>query len=135
MAGIIRPHPARRHRVFPLGPSQGLPRYRRPEASVTIAAMALADLTSTPRHAVAPRRLDGDGPVLLGVAAGVAQRLDLDPLSVRAAFVVMTVAGGWGVALYLVLWAGLVWRQVPPPRRVPSLVDEPTRRLGVLAGV
>jgi signal transduction histidine kinase len=97
--------------------------------------MALADLSPTPRHAVAPRRLDGDEPVLFGVAAAVARRLDLDPLSVRAAFVVMTVAGGWGALLYLGLWATLVWRQPRPERRQPSLVDEPTRRLGLLAGV
>ena len=37
----------------------------------------------------------------------LAGRLGIDPLVVRLAFVLGTIAGGWGAALYLVLWAAL----------------------------
>ncbi|WP_127126638.1 PspC domain-containing protein [Georgenia sp. SYP-B2076] len=40
-----------------------------------------------------------------GVAAGVARRLDVDPLLVRGILVVMTLFGGLGMLLYGVAWA------------------------------
>ena len=39
-----------------------------------------------------------------GVAGGLAARLDIDPLIVRGAFVVLAVAGGGGILLYLLGW-------------------------------
>ena len=45
--------------------------------------------------------------VLGGVAAGVARWLGLEPVIIRIAFVVFAVAGGFGVAVYAVLWAVL----------------------------
>lgn len=45
-----------------------------------------------------PRRL------VAGVAAGTADELGVDRVLVRTIFVVLTVAGGWGVVLYVVLW-------------------------------
>jgi phage shock protein PspC (stress-responsive transcriptional regulator) len=42
--------------------------------------------------------------MIAGVAGGVAERLDVDPFIVRAAFVVLAVAGGSGVLLYLLGW-------------------------------
>ena len=39
-----------------------------------------------------------------GVAGGLAERFDIDPLIVRAAFVVLAVAGGSGVLVYLLGW-------------------------------
>jgi phage shock protein PspC (stress-responsive transcriptional regulator) len=39
-----------------------------------------------------------------GVAGGLAEHLDLDPLIVRAGFVVLAVAGGSGILLYLLGW-------------------------------
>jgi phage shock protein PspC (stress-responsive transcriptional regulator) len=39
-----------------------------------------------------------------GVAGGVAERLDVDPLIVRGAFVILAVAGGSGLVLYLLGW-------------------------------
>jgi signal transduction histidine kinase/phage shock protein PspC (stress-responsive transcriptional regulator) len=47
----------------------------------------------------------GHDRVLLGVAGGLARRLQADPYVVRLAFVVLTLAGGLGVPLYLVAWA------------------------------
>jgi phage shock protein PspC (stress-responsive transcriptional regulator) len=42
--------------------------------------------------------------MLAGVAAGVARSLGIDPVLVRVAFVVLAVAGGAGVPLYLAGW-------------------------------
>ena len=39
-----------------------------------------------------------------GVAAGIADYLNIDPVLVRAVFVGLVVFGGAGVVLYLVAW-------------------------------
>jgi phage shock protein PspC (stress-responsive transcriptional regulator) len=39
-----------------------------------------------------------------GVAGGVAERLDIDPLIVRGAFVILAIAGGSGLLFYLLGW-------------------------------
>jgi signal transduction histidine kinase len=46
-----------------------------------------------------------EGRLLAGVASGIADALRLDPIVVRASFVVLTVAGGLGVVLYAACWA------------------------------
>jgi phage shock protein PspC (stress-responsive transcriptional regulator) len=40
-----------------------------------------------------------------GVAAGVADYANLDPALVRLLFVLLTLAGGPGLIVYIVLWA------------------------------
>ena len=45
------------------------------------------------------------GRLVAGVAAGVAEYLDIDPVMVRIALVVLTVFGGVGVLVYLAAWA------------------------------
>lgn len=45
--------------------------------------------------------------VLGGVCGGVAEMIGVEAVVVRLAFAVLAVAGGWGVVLYLVLWAAL----------------------------
>jgi len=45
------------------------------------------------------------GRVLGGVASGLAEHLGLPVLAVRAAFVVLTAAGGLGVLMYVLFWA------------------------------
>ncbi len=45
-----------------------------------------------------------DGRWFAGVAAGLARRLGVDPLVVRAGFILLGLLFGMGVALYLVLW-------------------------------
>lgn len=56
--------------------------------------------------------------VLTGVAGGIGERLGIDPVVVRLAFVVLSLAGGVGVLLYLA--AALVSRApdraTAPPR-------------------
>jgi len=39
-----------------------------------------------------------------GVAGGLAQHTDLDPLLWRLAFIALTLAGGSGILLYALLW-------------------------------
>jgi signal transduction histidine kinase len=46
-----------------------------------------------------------DDRVIAGVAAGVGERLSVDPVVVRVAFAVLAAAGGAGLVLYLLLWA------------------------------
>lgn len=54
-----------------------------------------------------PRRFmrDPRGRILGGVASGVAAYFGIDPLWVRLAFVALTFASGFGILLYLILWA------------------------------
>jgi phage shock protein PspC (stress-responsive transcriptional regulator) len=49
-------------------------------------------------------RRPAEGRMLAGVAAGVARSLGLDPVIVRIAFLVLALAGGAGVPLYLAGW-------------------------------
>jgi phage shock protein PspC (stress-responsive transcriptional regulator) len=42
--------------------------------------------------------------MIAGVAAGIAERLDIEPIIVRAAFVLLTFFGGSGILLYLLGW-------------------------------
>ena len=65
--------------------------------------------------------------VVGGVAAGLGEHFGLDPLIFRAAFVVLTLAGGSGIGLY-----GLAWLLIPEEgsRRSPGadLLDRIERR-------
>ena len=63
------------------------------------------------------RRSTGDRRVA-GVAGGLARHLDIDPLIVRVAFVVLTFFGGAGLVLYIACWLlvpedGSDWGRVP----------------------
>ncbi|MFR9731466.1 PspC domain-containing protein [Saccharopolyspora sp. MS10] len=48
-----------------------------------------------------------EGRKLAGVCTAIGRRYDIDPVLVRVAFVVATIPGGGGLALYLALWAVL----------------------------
>jgi signal transduction histidine kinase len=64
---------------------------------------AAAQPESAERHAMFVRsRRDR---VITGVAGGLAERLGVDSVLIRLGFVVLTLAGGVGLALYLVLFA------------------------------
>jgi phage shock protein PspC (stress-responsive transcriptional regulator) len=59
--------------------------------------------------------------VLAGVAGGIGERLGVDPVVVRLAFVVLAFAGGFGVLLYLFGW--LIGPEAPEgtePRPAPG---------------
>src|SRR5437762_4124369 len=42
--------------------------------------------------------------VVAGVAGGIAERLGIDPIVTRLSFVVLSLAGGFGILVYAVLW-------------------------------
>ena len=72
------------------------------------------------------------GALLGGVSGGLAAHTGTDPVLWRVAFVALTLAGGSGVLLYLLLWA--LVPQVPPgpgqqSRPVDRLVDDLHARL------
>ncbi len=86
-------------------------------------------------------RRDMEHRILGGVAAGVAQYLDIDVAIVRIAFAVLTVLGGSGALIYVAAWllipaddeehpVAQLWAGRRPPRR--SLV---VIALGVVIGV
>src|SRR3954468_2418701 len=57
------------------------------------------------RHRLPLRNLRrSDRPVIAGVCSGLAEAVRVDPIIVRVAFVVLVVAGGTGIWLYLALW-------------------------------
>jgi signal transduction histidine kinase len=58
--------------------------------------------TATRRRAIVWR--SHDHRVIAGVAGGIGERLGIDAVHVRAAFVALTVAGGIGIFAYLLLW-------------------------------
>jgi len=68
--------------------------------------------------------------VLLGVAGGLGEQLGVDPVLVRVAFAVLTIAGGAGLALYLLAWAV----SVEPDTDAPRPVRRPSPRLAFALG-
>jgi phage shock protein PspC (stress-responsive transcriptional regulator) len=64
--------------------------------------------------------------VIGGVAAGVADHLNIDPLLLRAGFVGLMIFGGAGLALYVVAW--LV---IPEQGRDDSIVEDLLARFGL----
>ncbi len=72
--------------------------------------------TPTPPPPPGPHRLERprQGRVLGGVAAALAERFDVAPLTVRVAFVVAAFLGGAGIVAYLALWIVLPPEGGPP---------------------
>lgn len=66
------------------------------------------------RHGLGLGRSASDR-VVAGVAAGLADRLGVDHIVIRLAFVVLAFAGGTGLLLYLVLWLVTAERTSPSP--------------------
>jgi signal transduction histidine kinase/phage shock protein PspC (stress-responsive transcriptional regulator) len=62
--------------------------------------------------------------VIAGVAGGLSERLGVDPILTRIAFVLLTIAGGVGLVVYVVL--AFTTEEASPSR--PALWREPTRR-------
>lgn len=68
-----------------------------------------------------------------GVAGGIARHLDVDPLLVRVAFVILTFFGGGGILLY-----GVAWVLVPEDETEDTVIrtDESVRTVAlIVAGV
>jgi signal transduction histidine kinase/phage shock protein PspC (stress-responsive transcriptional regulator) len=71
------------------------------------------------RHRLRRTRLGrikrGPDRIVAGVASGIAHELGVDPVVIRIAFIVLTVASGAGVPIYLV-----AWRLMPAADAAPS---------------
>src|SRR4051794_37680407 len=65
-----------------------------------------------------------DDKLIGGVASGLADYFDIDPVLVRIGFVILTIAGGAGILAYLVMW----WL-VPPTHEVSGPGEDAIRRL------
>lgn len=76
-----------------------------------------------PPPVVLRRTSDATGNVVGGVAAGIGRYLGLDPVVVRAAFVLLTIFGGSGILLYAVCWIVI-------PEESPADVVVPTTPRG-----
>ena len=80
-------------------------------------------------------RRSADGRVIAGVASGLARGWDVDVVLVRAAFLVLCVAGGAGVLLYLLAWASSAapapGDAPPAPRRLLTHAQRQRRLLGL----
>jgi len=50
-----------------------------------------------------------------GVAGGIAEYFDIDPIIIRMLFVVVAFAGGGGALVYLILWIAIPMRPIIPP--------------------
>ncbi len=55
-----------------------------------------------------------------GVAGGLAEYLNLDPIIVRILFIIITVINGFGIFLYVILWIIIPEGEYPYPPNDPS---------------
>jgi phage shock protein PspC (stress-responsive transcriptional regulator) len=88
-----------------------------------------------PRGDVGPPRLERrrSERILGGVASGVADHFDLDPLPVRVAFVALAFFGGSGVLLYVLGWLFIPEEGSEEPALVLATRDIGVRKLAALA--
>jgi len=65
-----------------------------------------------------------DDKMIAGVASGLAEYLNIDPVIVRVAFVILAVVGGVGIVAY-----GALWWLVPPTQEVSNAGEDAIRKL------
>lgn len=85
--------------------------------------------TSASQAAARPLRRRGTDRVIGGVAAGIADYFNIDPLLVRAAFVGLMIFGGAGLVLYVGAWL-----LIPVEGGDDSIAEAAMRRLGFTPG-
>jgi phage shock protein PspC (stress-responsive transcriptional regulator) len=73
-------------------------------------------------------RRDGDDKWLAGVCSGIATRLGVDPIVIRAVLVLLVVLGGVGITVYLIAWAFL-------PNNREEIIAEKALRDGDVLGI
>lgn len=73
-------------------------------------------------------RRDGDDKWLAGVCSGIASRLGVDPIVIRAVLVLLVVLGGVGITVYLIAWAFL-------PNNREEIIAEKALRDGDVLGI
>jgi phage shock protein PspC (stress-responsive transcriptional regulator) len=92
-----------------------------PESQPAPEARPAAELPGRPRL-----RRSGTDRMLGGVSGGLAEHTGIDALLWRVGFVALTLAGGSGILLYLLLWVLLPsgpLREGDVPRPVDRMVD------------
>ncbi len=80
--------------------------------------------------------------IIGGVAGGIGQYFDIDPLIVRILFVVGALVGGWGVVAYIVCWIVIPQEPAsaaesapaPQPTEAPAVQPPPRTRRRVVFG-
>lgn len=106
--------------------------------------MTELDLSSPGLEKRAPRptlRRSRSDRLIAGVAGGVGQHLGIDPFVVRLAFVVLSLAAGFGIVVYLLLWLvapaeAADSNATPTPRQLPRPAARQVLGAGLLvAGV
>lgn len=60
------------------------------------------------------------GKKIAGVAAGLAQELGVSVTLLRLVFIIATVLGGWGVVVYIAMWALMPLPPEDPEGELPS---------------
>ncbi|MGA8979519.1 MAG: PspC domain-containing protein, partial [Pedococcus sp.] len=73
-------------------------------------------------------RREGEDKWLAGVCSGIATRLGVDPIVIRAVLVLLVVMGGLGITVYLIAWAFL-------PNDKEDIVAERALRDGDVLGI
>jgi phage shock protein PspC (stress-responsive transcriptional regulator) len=73
-------------------------------------------------------RRSGTDRMLGGVAGGLAEHTGIDPVIWRVGFVALTLAGGSGILLYLLLWILMPPPPLPPEAR-PGPLEPLVERL------
>ena len=72
------------------------------------------------------------GKKVAGVCAGLAEEFGISTTPLRLAFILLTLIGGPGIVLYVILWAIMPYRDEPPAhlehRSERFELDEPTTR-------
>jgi phage shock protein PspC (stress-responsive transcriptional regulator) len=52
-----------------------------------------------------------DNKMILGICSGLAKQFSIDATPIRLAFIIATIAGGWGLLAYLILWPLMPWEE------------------------
>ena len=79
-------------------------------------------------------RLDRRRRYVGGVAAAIAREVGVQPIVIRASFLLLALVGGWGLVLYVILWAGLAIAsptRISPYRPIPKGASTVHRHIGV----
>src|SRR3954454_9018133 len=86
-------------------------------------------------HTRLGRMRRGSDRVVAGVASGIAHELGVDPIVVRIAFVVLTVASGAGIPIYLLGWWLIPAEDGLAPSRRRFDLDDGDLRQGLALGM
>jgi phage shock protein PspC (stress-responsive transcriptional regulator) len=104
---MIAPLRPRRHRGAPRA-SHGAIRVESGLLRIPLRRPSLDDARMTDDHTMhttgQPLRRSCDDRMVAGVAGGIAQYLDVDPIVVRVGIAALTVLGGAGIPLYAAAW-------------------------------